>query len=234
MNDTARRSAIIEQMRIARNVPTFENRKTWTPIAKDPPPPPTRIHPRLRPLRRVLWRHLGLHDAREICAALEDIQVLLVRCGLHLHLLRAERKWKRLESRGAARAGGPASPRPRGRPADAVNFAYHQLGLGLAIVWFSFTGRHLPLGRDAMVKHGDVAHFRAFVAAVVAVLPARLQVRRKGHVADIETFLRSVREAARDALDAPEIYRRLGLLDERRWGQGKQALLPVQGANDSG
>jgi len=232
MNDTARYSAIIEQTRVARNVPTFENHETWTPIARDAPSP-TRIHPRLRPLRRALWRHLSLHNATEIYAALEDIQVLLVRCGFHLHLLRTERKWKRLESRRAARVSGLASPRPRGRPADAVNFAYHQLGLGLAVIWFTFTGRRLPVGRDAMIERDDVAHFRAFVETVLAILPARLHMRRKGHVADIETFLRSVREAARDALDVPETHRRLGLLDERRWRHEKEAQPPVQGVTVS-
>lgn len=216
MNDVARYSASIERMRIERNVRTYENRNTWIAVAKSPAPP-TRIHPRLRTLRRVLRQHLGLRNAREIHAALEEVQVLLVRCDLHLRLSRADRRWRRRESRRAARAGALEARCGRGRRSDAVNFAYHQLGLGLAAIWFTFTGRRLPVGSQAMIQRGDVAHFRALVEAVLAVLPARLQMRRKGRLPELETFLRDTREAARNALDAPEMYRHLGLLDECRW-----------------
>ena len=213
-------STTIERMRIERNVRTQENQTTWMPIHKIPPPV-IRIHPRLRSLRRVLRQHLGLHDAREIDAALEEVQVLLVRCGLHLRLLRAERYWRRRESNHATRAGVAVSPRGRGRRPDAVNFANDQLGLGLAAIWFTFTGRRLPVGREAMVERRDVAHFRAFVEAVLAALPACLQIRRKGRVPELETFLRDTREAAREALAAREMYRRLGLLEEHRWRSDK-------------
>ncbi len=218
MNHHSRYSATIEKMRVARNVPTTENRKTWTDRPTSPPPPPTRIHPRLRPLRKVIRRDLGLRDATEIHAVLEDVQVLLVRCGFHLHLMRTERTLLRREARRAARDPRRASlRRGRGRPADGVNFAYHQLGLGLAVIWSAFTGRRLPIGRDSLRERGRVARFRSFVEEVLTAIPACLWVRRKGHVPSIDTFIRASREAAKEALDTPQVYRRMGLLDERRW-----------------
>jgi len=218
MNDTSPYSATIERMRIARNVPTAENRHTWTPAPAPNVPPPIKIHPRLRQLRKAIRRFMGLRDVTEIQAVIEDIQVLLVRCGLHLQSLQAERQWRRAEAKRAWRNPHlQLLKRRRGRPTDGVNFAYHQLGLELAMIWFTFTG-HRPTRRfDAIGDGGEIGPFRNFVAAVLAILPTRLRMKRKGHMPRVDAFVRASVEACKEALVAPDAYRRLGLLDERRW-----------------
>ena len=154
MNDSSRDSAAIERMRLARNLPTCENRTTWTPSAGPMiAPQPIRIHPRLRRRWQLIARLMGLRNAREILAVLEDIQTLLVRCGYHLELLRSERRWERNQAKRAYRhAALRHARRRRGRPVDGVNLAYHQLGLGLAAIWATHTGRaptrHVPAVGD--------------------------------------------------------------------------------------
>ena len=109
--------------------------------------------------------------------------------------------------------------RPRGRRADGVNFAYHQLGLGLAVIWFTVTGRRPTCRWDGIGHSGEGGRFHAFVSDVLAILPTRLRVMRKDHLPRIDRFVRVSVEACKEALAAPEAYRQLGLLDERRWLQ---------------
>jgi len=58
------------------------------------------------------------------------------------------------------------------------------------------------------------------VALIVGVLPTRLRVKRKGQVPNIDYFVRAGIDAFKAARQAPEEYRRRGLLDELRWQDG--------------
>jgi hypothetical protein len=71
MNVQSRHSATIERMRIARNVPTAENRQTWSPSpVPATAPDPIRIHPRLRRIAPQIATMLRLDEPTEIEAAL--------------------------------------------------------------------------------------------------------------------------------------------------------------------
>jgi len=226
-------AATIERMRRERNVPTAENRRTWSP---GPRPKASAeaiaIHPRLLRIEAQLAKALRLDDPVEIRAALYDLQTLLVRCGYHLDLLRVERRWRKQDAKLARRLRTMPAKRGRGRPKDAVNFAFHQLGLGLATIWADFTGRR-PGRRVYAIERrgesnprGECGPFWDFVALVLRVLPAPLQMKRKGHRPRIDHFVRASVEAFKAAGAAPEEYRRRGLLDERRW-LDRDTALPV-------
>ena len=58
------------------------------------------------------------------------------------------------------------------------------------------------------------------MALIVGVLPTRLRVKRKGQVPNIDYFVRAGIDAFKAARQAPEEYRRRGLLDELRWQDG--------------
>jgi len=226
MNGASPYSATIERMRHWRNVPTFENRRTWTPIPIAPPTP-TRIHPRLRDVRRVLRRFLGLRNATEIHAALEDIQTLLIRCGYHLHLLRTERLWKRRDGKRAYRDPHLHHlKRQRGRPVDGVNLAYHQLGLGLAEIWFTYTGRRPGRCFDSIGDKRDGGPLLGICRPRSGVLPTRLRMKRKGHLPRNDTFVRASIEAFKASRNAEEEHRRRGLIDEQRWLDGHPRRSP--------
>jgi len=220
MNVSSPYSATIERMGRARNVPTFENRSTWspTPLRGLPSPPAKlKLHPRVCRLQGGIKRLLGIDEPSEMNAILEHIQTLLVRCGYHLQLLRRERQWKTREAKRAYRHPRLREPRRRrGRPTDGVNLAYHQLGLGLAAIWAAYSGRRLTRRFDT-VSERDCGPFWQFVELVLGVFPARLRIRRKGHLPRIDAFVRASIGESKVASEAAQEYRRRGLIDENRW-----------------
>jgi hypothetical protein len=52
-------------------------------------------------------------------------------------------------------------------------------------------------------------------------LPARLQIKRKGQVPKVDHLVRASIDEFKAAREAPEEYRRRGLLDEQRWQEGQ-------------
>jgi len=52
------------------------------------------------------------------------------------------------------------------------------------------------------------------VALILSVLPARLQIKRKGQVPKVDHLVRASIDEFKAAREAPEEYRRRGLLDE--------------------
>jgi hypothetical protein len=222
MNVQSRHSATIERMRIARNVPTAENRQTWSPSpVPATAPDPIRIHPRLRRIAPQIATMLRLDEPTEIEAALYDLQMLFVRCGYHLGLRRSARRWKKQDA-ALARRGSRIrhSKRGRGRPVGA-NWAASQLGLGLATIWSEHGGRKPTRRFDAIGGSGECGPYWDFVALILSVLPARLQIKRKGQVPKVDHLVRASIDEFKAAREAPEEYRRRGLLDEQRWQEGQ-------------
>jgi hypothetical protein len=223
MNVQSRHSATIERMRIARNVPTAENRRTWSPApVPGPASDPIRIHPRLLRIAPQIATLLRVDDRTEIEAALVDLQTLFVRCGYHLGLRRSARQWKQQDA-ALARRGSliGRSKRGRGRPVGAANWAAGQLGLGLATIWSEHGGRKPTRRFDAIGGSGECGPYWDFVALILSVLPARSQIKRKGQCPKVDHLVRASIDEFKAAREAPEEYRRRGLLDEHRWQEGQ-------------
>jgi hypothetical protein len=219
MNVQARHSAAIERMHRARNVPTCENRKTWSPMPHAGEQC-IKVHPRLWRLRRAIRRQLGLRDVREILAVLDELRTLLVRCGYHVRWKHAQRAWKRQRSALPFNRFTNGGPNPaRGRPRGSEDLALRQLGLGLAQLWLDLTGRQ-PGRRYSWATKREYGPYREFVQRVVDLPPRSLRVRRKGAVPSVDFLVRASIDELRAAQNAPEEYRRRGLIDEGRWLSG--------------
>src|SRR4051812_45236985 len=115
-------SATIERMRLQRNVPTIENRDTWSPRFEPwAPVEPVSIDPALLAIEAEVGEILELDDPVELRALLEDFQTVCHRCGYHFRaaLIDMVRKQEMPARRGA-------SGRRRGRPKGAANLAARQ------------------------------------------------------------------------------------------------------------
>jgi len=177
------------------------------------------IHPRLEARRESLARLLSLDDRTEVTAALREMQTLLVRCGYHIAFTLHERASylsRRRRSRGAHRT---ASTGRRGRPPGSSNWASRQLGLGLANIWFAYTGRPPTRRVDGYGDGREYGPYRDFVEGFMDVVPQRLRATRKGWIPQVDHLVRvGVNEFKAAQVSSEESLRR-GLLDERRWNQ---------------
>ena len=177
------------------------------------------IHPRLEARREPLARLLNLDDRTEASAALQELQTLLVRCGYHIAFALHERALylsRRRRSRDVDRTTGTGR---RGRPPGSSNWASQQLGLGLATIWFAYTGRPPTRRVDGYGDGQEYGPYRDFVEGVMAVVPRRLRATRKGCIPQVDHLVRiGVNEFNASQVSPMESLRR-GLLDERRWNQ---------------
>lgn len=179
------------------------------------------VHPRLKARREQLGSLLNLDDPTEVTAALQELETLLVRCGYHVALARHDRA-SFLSKRRRSRRSPPTSigAARRGRPPGSSNWANRQLGLGLATIWFQFTGQRATRRVDSYGDGREYGPYRNFVECVVSALPRRLRATRKGHVPEVDHLVRVSLTELEEAKVAPEESRRRGLLDEGRWNRG--------------
>jgi len=157
---------------------------------------------------KTLFRGL---DAAELRSLLEDVETLIFRCGLHHRSALLRNAWRNRRAtrrRRAVEAGGHKA----GRPAGAANFAAQQYGLGLAMIWFEYTGRP-PSRYASKALHGG---YPRFVERLVDTAPPRLRAA-DGPPPSVEYLVRTSIALFRAARRAPEEYRRRGLLDEQEW-----------------
>lgn len=169
---------------------------------------PIRLHDR----KKQLASHLALDDDTELNAALEDLHILLDRCGYHIEAAKCDRDaWLR------RRRSGRSSGAPGGRPKGSANWATRQLGLGLATIWYEQRGRAPTRRFDGMGEQGEYGPFHEFVACVIGAIPAEVKATRKGHVPQIDHLVRTAIEEFKAAWASPDEARRRGLLEEARW-----------------
>jgi hypothetical protein len=211
MNTTSH-SATIERMRLQRNVPTIENRDTWSPRLEPwAHVEPTSIDPRLLAIEAEIGERLELDDPVELRALLEDLQTLCYRCSYHVHaaLIDYIRKQDAPARRGA-------SGRRRGRPKGKVNFAARQFGLGAGQIVLEHTGRR-PTRRVCAFTGKAYGPYREFLALIVGALTDAPWMCHGDRFPDIEYLLRESVTALTAAHQATEEYRQRGLLDEASW-----------------
>jgi hypothetical protein len=218
MNVPSPYSAIIERMRIERNVPTSENRKTWAPgPVREVPPTWVKIHKRVRRLRKACRMYMGLRNATEIRAVTEDVQTLLLRCLYHLRRERVVHEERRRQAAARRRAARSEATRPaRGRPPGSAKLAALQLEQGVAQIWFEFTGRW-PTRRFDAWNGREYGPFHEFLQAVRDILPRSIFVRSKGNVPKVDFAVRRAIAELHEAQAAPDEYRHRGLIDEKTW-----------------
>lgn len=174
------------------------------------------FHPRLQHHREAIAQHLGVSDSTEIDAALADIATLLYRCGYHVRYSLAERAARIARKRRSRSARGSTAQR-RGRKPGSANWAARQLGLGLATIWFE-QRRTAPTRRvDAYGTGKPHGPYRDFVATIWTLLPERARPRRKGHVPDVDHFVRMSIDAFHEAQASADESQRRGLLPEATW-----------------
>jgi len=176
------------------------------------------IHPRLRRHRDAIAQHLGLSDPAELDAALDDIATLLHRCGYHLRYSLAERA-AHLARKRRSRSTCRSTAQRKGRKAGSANWAARQLGLGLATIWFEQCGAAPTRRIDAYGSGKPHGPYRDFVATIWALLPERARPQRKGHVPDVDHFVRVSIEAFNDARASADESQRRGLLPEATWNR---------------
>ena len=169
--------------------------------------------------REPLAQFLNLDDRTEETAALQELQTLLVRCGYHIAFALHERalyRRRRRRSGGVDRTTGTGR---RGRPPGSSNWASRQLGLGLATIWFAYTGRPPTRRVDGYGDGQEYGPYRDFVGGVMGVVPRRLRATRKGCSPQVDHLVRiGVNEVNASQVSPMESLRR-GLLDGRRWNQ---------------
>ncbi len=210
-------SGVIEQMRQARIAQFVANADAvLNGNSAVAPPSASALDPRLEHLRndRRFASLLRLDDPTERDAALEAIQILIDRCGYHWRSALSRRAMK--DRRAVRQRKATQYPeRRRGRPLGAHNFAARQFGLGLAMIWWEHTGR--PPSRHEARPDSARGSYLEFVELVTAAVPP---VRRKSSSAAVpesEYLARISIQDFRAAQNAPEEYRRRGLIDERLW-----------------
>lgn len=159
-------------------------------------------------------RSLGVDDPVEIMAVLQEIETLLVRVGYHWRSALARRARMNRRSERRSRALQP-TPKKRGRPANAQNFAARQLGLGLALIWNEQTRR--PPSRYEPTSKVPRRSYMAFVAAIAGTVPMLFRKTIPSVPPDVEYLVRTSIRDYRAAMAAPEEYRRRGLIDEQLW-----------------
>ena len=207
-------SEIIAQMRRERRVRTGLEKPLPGKPGDPSPLPPVPLDRRLEPLlsdRQFKARLRGL-DATELRSLLEEVDALNFRCSLH-HRSALQRKAWRNRRVPRRRRAVEAAGRKAGRPPGAANFAARQYGLGLAMIWFQYTGRP-PSRYASKALHGG---YPGFVEWLVAMAPPRLRRAAGGEVPSVDYLVRTSIALFRLALRAPEEYRRRGLLDEQEW-----------------
>lgn len=176
------------------------------------------IHPRLRSRAPRIAELLGIDDATELHAALDDLQTLLHRCGYHLDLLRFERGRHLNRRRNEQRLPHPArGPTPRGRRPGSANWAQRQLGLGLAQIYAEQSGRAPTRRYDSYGDGREHGPFREFVVCVVDAVPKTLRATRKGHVPQVDYLVRAGIDEFKAAQRSGDEARRRGLLNEDDW-----------------
>ncbi len=215
MSKTLDYSAAIERMRMARNVPTPENRTAGSPGPEHEAAPEPVIHPRLLGLKQQIAKLLRLDDPTEVLAALEDLQLLVDRCGYHFRgaFIAQMRKQERAKHRVSA---GLTPARRRGRPKGSANIAARQFGLGLAQIWQEHGGQR-PTRRVHWGSGRHYGPYRDFVELIVTGLADAPWLRRNGELHEVDYLLRDSVAEFKAAQQAPEEYRRRGLIDEHRW-----------------
>jgi hypothetical protein len=154
------------------------------------------------------------HDPTELRALVEEIQVLLDRCGLHVRLALAKKNWRHLRATRKRRRAAMIVGGRRGRPKGAANFSVQQYGLGLAMIWFDNTGRQPSRYLGANSRKGCYADFVQFV---VDVAPPKFRGSLAGESPSIEYLLRTSLQAFRTARASDDEYRRRGLISEKDW-----------------
>ena len=173
------------------------------------------IHPRLQRRRSEIGKALKIDDPTELSAALEDIQILLDRCGYHLRFQHFEAKLR--STSGISRAPLPASgTKRRGRPKGSANWAERQLALGLADIWRAHSGRRPTRHHDGTLGR-DGGPFHAFVELIRRMLPVPLQRTRKSHAPSVDYLVRVGIEELKQATRSSDEARRRGLIEEHRW-----------------
>lgn len=152
-------------------------------------------------------------DPSELCAVVEEIQVLIHRCGLHVRLALAKKNWRHLRATRRRRAAMLNGGR-RGRPKGAANFSVQQYALGLAMIWFEHTGRQPSRYLATNSRKGC---FADFVQLVVDAAPPKFRGSLAGESPSIEYLLRTSVQAFRTARASGDEYRRRGLIGEKDW-----------------
>lgn len=207
-------SEIIEQMRRDRRV------RTGLDLLPDreghvvPQVPVTPMDRRLEALLtdRRFTALFDAMDAAELRGLLEDVETLHVRCSLH-HRSALWRKAVRNSRLARKRRSTEALGRKAGRPAGAKNFSAQQYALGLAMIWFEYTGRP-PSRYEPKAERGGYVRF---VELLVDAAPPRLRRSADGRRPAIDYLVRTSVLLFRAAQLSKEEYRRRGLLDEREW-----------------
>lgn len=182
MNCTNPYSPVIERMRRARltgSSGAIALGGTSSPTA------PATLDPGLGQLGRKkrFLELLRTDDLTEVAAVLEDLQVLVNRCGYHRDSADEQRAIiNRRAVRNSRAAQAPA--RRRGRRLGAQNFAARQFGLGLAAIWSQLTccppSRYEPRAYDVRGCYFE------FVEMITEAVPpsARRRASTATHGAD--------------------------------------------------
>ncbi len=174
------------------------------------------LHPRLKSVEHEVARLLRIDDPTECAAAMEEIQVLLVRCKYHVRGRLTAQDWRRQRAATNTKEHFSKVHARRGRPAGSANIAARQLGLGLAQIW-SDHGCRPPRRRSGVLDGREYGPYRNFVQLIVNTVPRSLLSRSKGNVPEVDYLVREGIAEFWKAQTAPEQYRRLGLIDEGRW-----------------
>jgi hypothetical protein len=217
MQTTHSHSSVIEQMR--------QQRQAWLSCrnVEAPPHAPHQdvstmsgLGSRLGCLNanECVTRSLGVDDPVDTMAVLQEIEILLTRVGYHWRSALVQKAGRNRRSERWSRALQP-SPKRRGRPANAQNFAARQLGLGLALIWSEQTRR--PPSRYESTTKVTHRSYTAFVAAIAAVVPMLFRKTVPSALPDVEYLVRTSIRDYRAAMAAPDEYRRRGLIDEQLW-----------------
>jgi hypothetical protein len=208
-------SEIIEQMRRDRRMRTgLDPLPPREGQVATPQVPAVALDPRLEGLltdRRFRAVLEGM-DTTELRSLLEEVGTLIFRCSLH-HRSAIWRKAVRGRRASRRRRSAEVPGRKAGRPAGAKNFSVQQYGLGLAMIWFEYTGR-LPSRYEPTAEHGGYVRF---VELLVDAVPPRLRRSPDGRPPAIDYLVRTSVLSFRIACLSNAEYRRRGLLDEREW-----------------
>jgi len=185
-----------------------------------PAPQPITLDPHLQQLKGSsrFAELLQIDDPTELAAVVEAIQTLVDRCRYHQEGMLFRRRMKDWR---AARRGRKQRARRRGRPTGAANFAARQFGLGLAMIWWEHAGR-LP-SRYEPARSRVAGSYVEFVVMVVGTLPPPARRGSSASSPGIEYLVRTSITDFRAARNAPDEYRRRGLIEQDAWLHGSDA-----------
>ena len=216
MNNASPYSRVIEQMRRERRAPPSGFDGVSEPGGISSATALAARDPRLEQLgaNERFLELMQTDDSTERAAVLEDLKTLVDRCGYHQDSANEQRAMiNRRAVRNSRAAHGQA--RRCGRPRGARNFAGRQFGLGLATIWSELTG--CPPSRYEPGRDSARGCYVEFVELVAEAVPAPARRKSSSTEAGTDYLVRTSIMDFRAARNAPEEYRRRGLIDEGLW-----------------